>query len=138
MGHEDAGFHARPDYGVLNVAMSDPVRPHVPDDEADQVMSAKTAEQSTSRGLTPDSRAERTKKMLTEADRRDEEAAARDIASDKRSEAADLQAFMDIGAAYQGHGERRAAALDRAHSRSDGEASAKDRAQMSEPNETDE
>jgi len=82
-------------------------------------------------------RTDRTKKIRADADRRDDEAAARDIAADERAEAADLQAFLDIGEDYAGHGERRAAALDRAHSKGDREKSADDRAQLSEESDTD-
>ena len=72
------------------------------------------------------------KKILAEADRRDDEADIRDAESDKRSEAADLKAFLNVGETYSGHGERRAAAMDRSHSKSDRESSAADRAQLAE------
>jgi len=77
-------------------------------------------------------RTDRTKKILGDADRRDDEAAARDIAADERAEAADLQAFLNVGEDYAGQRERRAAALDRAHAKCDREKSADDRAHLSE------
>jgi hypothetical protein len=77
-------------------------------------------------------RAERTRKILADAERRDDEASARDVVADEREAAADLQAFMDLGEDYPGQGERWAAALDRAHAKDDREMSADDRAQLSE------
>ena len=73
---------------------------------------------------------QKTEKILVDADRRDDEAAIRDGVSDKRAEAADLQAFLDTNETYSGHGERRAAALDRSHAKSDRESSAQDRAEL--------
>ena len=83
------------------------------------------------------SRTDRTRKILVDADRRDDKAAARDIVADERAQAADLEAFMDIGEEYAGHGERRAAALDRAHAKGDRQRSADDRAQLSGDIDTD-
>ncbi|WP_158253845.1 hypothetical protein [Cryobacterium sp. N22] len=69
-------------------------------------------------------------KILLDAHRRDDEADIRDIESDKRAEAADLEAFLDTSETYSGHGERRAAALDRSHAKSDRQSSADDRAEL--------
>jgi hypothetical protein len=77
-------------------------------------------------------RADRTQKILADADRRDDEASARDVVADEREAAADLQAFMDLDQEYAGQGERRAAALDRASAKGDREMSADDRAQLSD------
>lgn len=52
--------------------------------------------------------------------------------ADQRDEAADLDSFLDVGKDYFGHRERRAAAMDRAHSKGDREKSADDRAQLSD------
>jgi hypothetical protein len=76
------------------------------------------------------SQAEKVAKILSDADRRDAQATARDADSDKREEAADLIAFLAVGAEYRGQGERRAASLDRAHSKHDRELSARDRAEL--------
>lgn len=76
---------------------------------------------------------EKTQKILVEADRRDDEADTRDAESDKRAEAADLHAFLNTSEPYFGHGERRAAALDRSHAKDDRESSAADRAELSKP-----
>jgi hypothetical protein len=73
--------------------------------------------------------------ILGDADRRDEEADLRDGVSDKRSEAADLQAFLDTTETYSGLGERRAAALDRSHAKSDRKSSAEDRAELARKND---
>ncbi|POH67788.1 MULTISPECIES: hypothetical protein [Cryobacterium] len=75
---------------------------------------------------------EKNEKILADAERRDDQAELRDVESDKRSEAADLQAFLDTDSSYAGPGERRAAAVDRNHAKSDRESSAADRAQLSE------
>lgn len=80
------------------------------------------------RGLT--ARRDKTNKILADADRRDDEATARDAVSDERAEEADRAAFLESGKKYPGHGERRAAALDRSHAKSDRESSAEDRAQL--------
>ncbi|PXA70666.1 hypothetical protein CTB96_06165 [Cryobacterium arcticum] len=69
-------------------------------------------------------------KLLADADRRDDEADLRDAQSDKRAEAADLEAFLDTTETYRGHGERRAAAIDRSHAKSDRKSSADDRAEL--------
>jgi hypothetical protein len=77
----------------------------------------------------------KTEQILVDADRRDEEAEIRDGVSDKRSEAADLQAFMDTNETYSGLGERRAAAVDRSHAKHDRESSADDRAELARQND---
>ena len=74
---------------------------------------------------------ETTRKILLDADRRDDAATARDAASDEREQAADRKAFTDPAGSYPGHGERRAAARDRELSKDDRESSAEDRAQLS-------
>ncbi|WP_151199564.1 hypothetical protein [Cryobacterium sp. LW097] len=80
----------------------------------------------------PHASSEKNEKILADADQRDDEAELRDVESDKRSEAADLQAFLDTNSSYAGPGERRAAAVDRSNAKSDRESSAADRAQLSE------
>ena len=77
----------------------------------------------------------KTAKILADADQRDDDASARDIVSEELAEAADFKAFMHSGREYPGHGERRAAAHDRAHSKSDREASAKDRQELADHDE---
>ncbi|WP_146215833.1 hypothetical protein [Cryobacterium arcticum] len=84
----------------------------------------------------PHASSEKNEKILADAECRDDQAELRDVESDKRSEAADLQAFLDTNSSYAGPGERRAAAVDRSHAKSDRESSAADRAQLSE-HETD-
>jgi hypothetical protein len=76
-------------------------------------------------------RTERTKKVLVDADQRDQDATDRDTVSDERARVADFEAFTTDGK-YSGHKERRAAALDRADSKSDRELSAADRAYLTE------
>jgi hypothetical protein len=76
-------------------------------------------------------RSERTKKVLVDADQRDQDATERDTASDERARVADFEAFTTDGK-YSGHKERRAAALDRADSKSDRELSAADRAYLTQ------
>ncbi|WP_130176804.1 hypothetical protein [Cryobacterium sp. SO1] len=80
----------------------------------------------------PHAPSEKNEKILAHAERRDDQAELRDVESDKRSEAADLQAFLYTDSSYAGPGERRAAAVDRSHAKSDRESSAADRAQLSE------
>jgi hypothetical protein len=75
---------------------------------------------------------EETKKILVDADRRDDEATARDAESDRREQVADRKAFVDPSGNYPGHGERRAAALDRAYAKTDRESSAHDRALLTD------
>jgi len=50
---------------------------------------------------------EKNEKILADAERRDDEAELRDAESDRRSEAADLEALLDTNASYAGPGERR-------------------------------
>ncbi|MFM9877637.1 MAG: hypothetical protein ACKVOG_07290 [Rhodoglobus sp.] len=76
------------------------------------------------------------KSILAAAAQRDEAADIRDVRSEERAAAADLKAFLDTGQLYVGHGERRAAALDRAHSKRDRESSADDRARLVEGEES--
>lgn len=73
-----------------------------------------------------------TQKILDDAEVRDHDASARDAASDERERAADAEAFANRDGAYHGHGEQRAAAHDRADSRTDRESSAEDRKQLTE------
>lgn len=73
---------------------------------------------------------EKTTKILVDADRRDEEATARDAVSDERARVADREAFTRPDGTYPGQGERRAAARDRADSKRDRESSADDRLQL--------
>ena len=75
---------------------------------------------------------DKTKKILADADQRDKDAAARDALSDKRARVADHEAFVKSEGTYTGHRERRAAALDRADSKSDRESSADDRIHLTE------
>jgi len=75
---------------------------------------------------------DKTTKILSDADRRDEEATARDAVSDERARVADRDAFMRTDGTYPGQGERRAAALDRANAKSDRESSAEDRADLAD------
>jgi hypothetical protein len=81
-------------------------------------------------------RTERTKRVLVDADQRDQDATNRDTASDERARVADFEAFTTNGR-YSGHKERRAAALDRADSKSDRESSAADRAYLTQDNSDD-
>lgn len=81
-------------------------------------------------------RTERTKKVLVDADQRDQDATDRDTASDERARVADFEAFTTDGK-YSGHKERRAAALDRADSKSDRESSAADRAYLTQDSSDD-
>jgi hypothetical protein len=81
-------------------------------------------------------RSEKTKKVLVDADQRDQDATDRDTVSDERARVADFEAFTTDGK-YSGHKERRAAALDRADSKSDRESSAADRAYLTEDNSDD-
>lgn len=80
----------------------------------------------------PSAQNDRTKRILADADRRDDVATARDRVSDERANAADLLAFVDTTKTYPGHRERREAALDRSHSKRDRESSADDRARLTE------
>ena len=75
---------------------------------------------------------DKTKKILVDADQRDKNAADRDALSDKRARVADHEAFIKSDGTYTGHRERRAAALDRADSKSDRESSADDRANLTD------
>ncbi|WP_026553087.1 hypothetical protein [Arthrobacter sp. H20] len=77
-------------------------------------------------------RSDKTKKILVDAERRDEEATARDAVSDERERAADRRAFTNPDGVYTGHGARRAAAFDRANSKDDRESSADDRVKLTE------
>jgi hypothetical protein len=78
-------------------------------------------------------RGDRTDTILIDADRRDEDATARDVVSDERERVADREAFTDPSADYLGgHRARRDAALDRADARSDRESSAADRVELAE------
>jgi hypothetical protein len=77
-------------------------------------------------------RRDRTRKILADGERRDDEAAARDVTSDERSNAADLEAFLNVDGDYAGYSERRAAAQDRRDAKGDREKSADDRVQLSE------
>jgi hypothetical protein len=107
---------------------------HSPKDDEDAVvpdLSAGREDQPT-----PD-HDEKIEKILVDAGRRDDEADLRDGVSDKRAEAADLQAFLDTSESYSGLGERRAAALDRSHAKSDRESSADDRAQLTKKPDDD-
>ncbi|WP_130179252.1 hypothetical protein [Cryobacterium sp. SO1] len=79
----------------------------------------------------------KTRKILADAEKRDDAADVRDVESDERAEAADLQAFLDVNEKYSGHGERRAAALDRTSAKSDREASADDRAELAHRDDAD-
>jgi hypothetical protein len=108
---------------VLDIAVATSSDSDALDDESDE---AKKADGAANGKL----RTDRTRKILVDADRRDDEASARDVVADERAPTADLQAFMDLGEEYAGHGERRAAALDRAHAKGDREKSADDRAQL--------
>lgn len=76
-------------------------------------------------------RQEKTKKILKDADHRDENADARDAAADERERVADFDAFTDPTPTYPGHQERRAAVHDRSKSKDDREHSAEDRRQLS-------
>lgn len=73
---------------------------------------------------------EKAKKILGDADVRDSQANARDDVADERAAVADRARFMDTDGVYTGHGERRAAALDRRDSKIDRESSADDRARL--------
>jgi len=77
-------------------------------------------------------RREKTQKILEDASDRDDEATARDAVADERARVADLDAFTDLNSTYEGQGERRAAAHDRADSKADRESSAEDRIHLSE------
>jgi hypothetical protein len=77
-------------------------------------------------------RGEKTRKILQDADVRDAEATARDAVADERARVADLKAFTDPGSIYPGQAERRAAAHDRADSKTDREFSAEDRRRLTE------
>jgi hypothetical protein len=71
-----------------------------------------------------------TEKILSDASRRDDQADGRDAVSDERERSADRAAFTTTDGKYTGHAERRAAALDRADSKSDRKLSAEDRVQL--------
>lgn len=77
-------------------------------------------------------REEKTRKILEDASARDEEAGARDAAADERGRVADWKAFRDLNRTYPGQAERRAAAHDRADSKTDRESSAEDRVHLTE------
>lgn len=77
-------------------------------------------------------RREKTRKILEDASGRDDEATARDAVAEERARLADLKAFTDVNSTYPGQGERRAAAHDRAASKTDRESSADDRIHLSE------
>ncbi|WP_157887924.1 hypothetical protein [Frondihabitans sp. PAMC 28766] len=81
---------------------------------------------------------DKVRKILGDADRRDDEATVRDDIADERASAADRDAFTSVDATYVGHGERRAAALDRADSKIDRESSADDRTHITEDEAADE
>ena len=100
-------------------AAAEPDSAHTPEDGPDEAQDLRQAAED-----------QKIQKILVDAHRRDDEADIRDIESDKRAEAADLEAFLDTSETYSGHGERRAAALDRSHAKSDRESSADDRAEL--------
>lgn len=75
---------------------------------------------------------EKIQKILEDAKGRDDEATVRDAVADERDRAADLKAFTDPSGPYPGQGARRAAARDRADSKSDRESSAEDRVHLTE------
>jgi hypothetical protein len=75
-------------------------------------------------------RGEKTQKILQDANGRDDEATARDAVADERARVADLKGFTDPNSTYPGQGERRAAAHDRADSKTDRESSADDRTHL--------
>jgi hypothetical protein len=77
------------------------------------------------------------RRILADADRRDEKATARDAVSDERERVADKEAFTAPEGTYAGHGDRRAAAQDRLHSKRDRESSADDRARLTEDEPAD-
>ncbi|MCU1570195.1 MAG: hypothetical protein JWR33_936 [Naasia sp.] len=104
-----------------------------PESETETELRALTEDEA--RDLDRRRRGEETKRILVDADRRDDEATARDSRSDERERLADRDAFMDPSTPYPGQAERRAAALDRSHSKSDRESSAEDRAHLTEDQE---
>jgi hypothetical protein len=79
-----------------------------------------------------DSLSDKQKKILVDAEQRDHDARDRDAVSDERERVADREAFLKNDGKYEGHRERRAAALDRADSKNDRESSAEDRANLTE------
>jgi hypothetical protein len=104
-------------------------REHSPEDDEDAATRGPTSDSDVTPASTHD---EQIEKILIDAHRRDDEADIRDGVSDKRSEAADLEAFLDTAETYSGLGERRAAAMDRSHAKSDRESSAKDRVRLTQ------
>jgi hypothetical protein len=80
-----------------------------------------------------DGRGENARRILDDADHRDEVSNARDTDADDREGAASRAAFLDLehGGGHDQHPEvRRAAALDRRHSRSDRASAANDRVEL--------
>ncbi|WP_133160226.1 hypothetical protein [Cryobacterium zongtaii] len=110
-------------HGNADAAGPDSAR--IPQDEQDEARTSSQAAQD-----------QKIEKILVDAHRRDDEADIRDVESDKRAEAADLEAFLDTSEIYSGHGERRAAALDRSHAKSDRQSSADDRAELTKHKDT--
>ena len=93
-------------------------RPHLAKGESDGLVRAR--------------RGEKIQKILEDAKGRDDEATARDAVADERDRVADLKAFTDPNGAYPGQSARRAAARDRADSKSDRESAAEDRIHLTE------
>ncbi|AMM22671.1 hypothetical protein AX769_21290 (plasmid) [Frondihabitans sp. PAMC 28766] len=79
---------------------------------------------------------EKVKKILGDADTRDDQATALDDVADERALVSDRDAFTGPDAVYAGPGKRRAAALDRRDSKTDRESSAEDRTHLTD-NEAD-
>ena len=100
--------------------------------EVKSELRALTVEEARDLDLDRARRGDRTEKILVDADRRDDEATARDAVSDERDRVADREAFTDPNVHYAGPGPRRAAALDRLDAKSDRESSAEDRIQLTE------
>jgi hypothetical protein len=97
--------------------------------EPQSVLEANCEDEERTRDLTV--RQQEVQAIKQNADRRDDKATARDVVSDKRDRAADLEAFLDPGEVYTGIVQRRAAASDRSHAKDDRVAAADDREQLS-------
>ena len=80
-----------------------------------------------------DDRGATARRILYDADHRDEVSDARDVDADDREGAASREAFLDDsghGSSHHAPGVRRAAALDRRHSKTDRASAATDRVEL--------
>jgi len=121
--------------GVLNGSVeSSPTGSNRRDRDADEREAALDVREAEARAREMDqaNRQHDAQTILVDAGHRDDAADARDVISATRDQAADLEAFLNKDETYVGHGQRRAAAVDRSHAKDDREAAAGDRIQLTE------